>query len=150
MAKGIPAKNFRKPFELPNNTTLNLSTVGLGTYLGTPDDQDDFDSYIALKYLLKSGTVNVVDTAINYRCQKSERTIGAVLKTLLNDQSKSDEPKISRDEIFIATKNGYLPNDADSGIPVSTLLETLKDQGELKDSDFAAGIHSMHPTFLEH
>ncbi len=54
IAKGIPAKNFRKPFELPNETSpdLFLSTVGMGTYLGTPDDEDDFDQYVALKYLM--------------------------------------------------------------------------------------------------
>ena len=73
MAQGIPGKNFRKPFDLPvlkdpSDAVLNLSTVGLGTYLGKPDDEDDFDQYIALKYLLKSGTLNFIDTAINYRC----------------------------------------------------------------------------------
>lgn len=40
----------------------------MGTYLGKPDDEDDFDQYVALKYLLKSSTLNVIDTAINYRC----------------------------------------------------------------------------------
>ena len=50
------------------DTELNLSTVGMGTYLGLPTDEDDFDLYIALKYLLKSGSINVIDTAINYRC----------------------------------------------------------------------------------
>jgi len=48
----IPAKNFRRPYPLPmkNNGTeeslyhsLDLSTVGLGTYLGAPNDEDDFD-----------------------------------------------------------------------------------------------------------
>ena len=73
IAKGIPSKNFRRPFDLPAprdpaDAHLNMSTVGLGTYLGAPTDEDDFDLYIALKYLLKSSTLNVVDTAINYRC----------------------------------------------------------------------------------
>jgi aryl-alcohol dehydrogenase-like predicted oxidoreductase len=63
---------------------LELSTIGLGTYLGLPDDQTDFDVYNALKLLVLSGGVNVVDTAINYRCQKAERTIGAALNTLIN------------------------------------------------------------------
>lgn len=34
---GVPAKNFRKPFPLPTGKTeitFDLSTVGLGTYLG--------------------------------------------------------------------------------------------------------------------
>ena len=68
MSKGIPGKNFRKPFDLPApkdpaDAVLNLSTVGMGTYLGSTEDSDDFDSYVALKYLLKSSTLNFVDTA---------------------------------------------------------------------------------------
>lgn len=47
---------------------LHLSTVGLGTYLGLPDDKTDFDVYNAAKLLVQSGGVNVIDTAINYRC----------------------------------------------------------------------------------
>ena len=47
---------------------LQLSTVGLGTYLGMPDDKDDFDVYNAVKLLSQSSGVNVFDTAINYRC----------------------------------------------------------------------------------
>jgi len=85
-SKGIPNRNFRKPIleEFNNNSPLNLSTVGLGTYLGLPDDITDFDVYNAVKLLVLSGGVNVIDTAINYRCQKAERSIGAALNTLFN------------------------------------------------------------------
>lgn len=61
-----------------------MSTVGLGTYMGKPDDEDDFDLYVAAKYLLQSGSLNVLDTASNYRCQKAERTLGAVIGSLLD------------------------------------------------------------------
>jgi len=74
----VPERNFRRPMHVP----LELSSVGLGTYLGPPDDATDFEVYNALKLLALSGGVNVVDTAINYRCQKAERTVGAALKTL--------------------------------------------------------------------
>ena len=114
--------------------------------MGKPDDEDDFDQYVALKYLLKSSTVNVVDTAINYRCQKAERTIGAVLKTLFDDP---DEP-IQRDEIFVSSKNGYVPDDSDNGLPASQIIQLFKDEHGLTDADFAAGIHCMHPAFLDH
>ena len=50
-----------------------------------------------------SGGINLIDTAINYRCQKAERTVGAVLKTLIHKYG------INRDELFICTKNGYIP-----------------------------------------
>ena len=82
---------------------LELSTVGLGTYIGLPNDQTDFDVYNAAKLLVKSGGVNVIDTAINYRCQKAERAIGSALKTLVRKYG------IQRDELFVCTKNGYIP-----------------------------------------
>ena len=62
---------------------MQLSTVGLGSYLGLPDDQTDFDVYNAAKLLVASGGVNVLDTAINYRCQKAERSIGKAMGTLI-------------------------------------------------------------------
>ena len=40
--------------------------------------EDDFDQYNAAKYLLNSSTVNVLDTAPNFRCMKAERTLGQV------------------------------------------------------------------------
>jgi hypothetical protein len=40
----------------------------MGTYIGPPDDITDFDVYNATKLLVLSGGVNVLDTAINYRC----------------------------------------------------------------------------------
>ena len=60
----VPLRHFRKPFHVP----FELSTVGLGTYIGAPDDQTDFDVYNAVKLMIMSGGVNVIDTAINYRC----------------------------------------------------------------------------------
>ncbi len=48
-----------------------------------------------------SGGVNVIDTAINYRYQKSERVVGAVLRYLL-------EKGYSREELFISSKVGYI------------------------------------------
>lgn len=66
---GIPKRNFRKPIIPPLEAApLQLSTVGLGTYLGPTDDATDFDVYNAAKLLVNSGGVNVIDTAINYRC----------------------------------------------------------------------------------
>ena len=51
--------------------------------MGLPDDQTDFDVYNAAKLLVASGGVNVLDTAINYRCQKAERSLGAAISTLV-------------------------------------------------------------------
>ena len=65
---------------------IDLSTVGYGTFIGQPNDEDDFDSYVAAKHLIRSGAINLIDTAANFRCQKAERTMGSVLKTLTSEE----------------------------------------------------------------
>lgn len=47
---------------------LELSTIGYGSYIGLTDDTTDFDVYNAIKLLVMSGGLNLIDTAINYRC----------------------------------------------------------------------------------
>ena len=51
---------------------LVLSSVGLGTYLGDEDDTSDALYAEAVLAATALGC-NVIDTAINYRCQRSER-----------------------------------------------------------------------------
>ena len=141
----FPRLNFRKPvLHDQGDQQLHLSTVGLGTYLGLPDDATDFDVYNAATLLVASGGVNVLDTAINYRCQKGERALGAALKTL---QAKHG---ISRDELFICSKNGYIPDDADHGKSAAMLVDERVEDGLISKEDVAAEIHCMHPDFLAH
>ena len=52
---------------------------------------------------IKTGGVNIIDTAINYRYMKSERSIGAALQYMLNTNTTS------REELFICSKGGYIP-----------------------------------------
>jgi len=49
---------------------------------------------------VQSNGVNVIDTALNFRSQKSERVIGAALRYLI-------EHGYQREELFIASKGGY-------------------------------------------
>jgi len=51
---------------------------------------------------------------------------------------------------FISTKTGYVPEDADKGLPSSTLIEELTDIGMITKEDVAGGIHCMHPNYLKH
>lgn len=122
---GIPAKNFKKTYPLPVGESaiqIELSTVGYGTFIGKPDDEDDFDSYNAAKLLIRSGAINFIDTAQNFRCQKAERSMGSVLKTLNHQvygefrDSRGDPYRITRDELFVTTKSGYVPDDSDNGV----------------------------------
>src|SRR5438093_7239019 len=55
-----------------------LSTLGLGTYLGAEDGATDVLYQDAVVRALELG-VNVIDTAVNYRHQRSERAIRTAL-----------------------------------------------------------------------
>src|SRR5262245_62268551 len=83
---------------------LSLSTVGIGTYLGSDDEADDTNYEAAVVRALERG-LNVIDTAINYRSQRSERAVGAALRLA------SERGLARRDQVVVATKGGYLPFD---------------------------------------
>src|SRR5687767_4535231 len=57
----------------------SVSSIGLGTYLGECDDVDDAKYGAAIARALARG-INLLDAAINYRCQRSERAVGAALR----------------------------------------------------------------------
>jgi aryl-alcohol dehydrogenase-like predicted oxidoreductase len=106
---------------------LQFSTLGLGTYLGDPDEQTDHAYREAIVAAIGGG-INLLDTAINYRHQRSERSIGAALAELFN---RGDA---QRDELVIATKAGFLTPGA---VP-----------SFLTPGDVAGNMHSMQPDFL--
>src|SRR5258708_6001793 len=85
---------------------LSISSIGLGTYLGHWDDTTDRMYQEAVKRALELGC-NVIDSAINYRFQRSERAIGAALAQLI------DGGRASRDEVIVATKGGFIPFDGE-------------------------------------
>src|ERR1700730_2289287 len=60
---------------------LLLSSIGIGTYLGNPDPATDASYTDAVVRAVQLGA-NVIDSAANYRFQRSERSIGAALRKL--------------------------------------------------------------------
>jgi len=122
---------------------LFFSSIGIGSYLGNPDDATDLMYQESLKLSLMSG-VNVVDTAANYRAQRSERSFGKALKELIESGT------IQRDEIILCTKGGYIPFDGSyPSDPLAYIKETYLDKGLLKKSDLSQGCHAMTPAYLE-
>ena len=123
---------------------LYLTSVGMGTYLGESDATTDRMVKDAVKLSIQSGAINVVDTAVNYRAQKSERAIGKALNELIGSE------EIKRDEIFISTKNGYITNDADMPMEFWTYIQnTLIKTGVIKADDISSGYHCMTIPYLE-
>jgi len=98
------AGHFRQAEHVPGAGELWCPSIGLGTYLGEPDDKADREYVDAIAEALQSG-INLLDTAINYRHQRSERNIGEAL-------AKTTAAAIlRRDEVVVCTKAGYLSLD---------------------------------------
>jgi len=120
---------------------LVLSSIGIGTYLGESDAATD-KAYIEAVVAAVEGGVNLIDSAINYRLQRSERSAGAALKALA-------AKGFSREEIVLCTKAGFLtpdgamPDDAEEYFS----REFLK-RGIFRPEDIAAGCHCMTPRYL--
>jgi aryl-alcohol dehydrogenase-like predicted oxidoreductase len=107
---------------------LQLSSLGIGTYLGALDEETSKRYRHALITAVQQG-INVIDTSLNYRRQQSERDIGCALEELFTHQFAS------RDELLLCTKAGYLvPGAIPPNLPPDAVV---------------AGQHSLAPTFLE-
>jgi aryl-alcohol dehydrogenase-like predicted oxidoreductase len=126
---------------------LTVGALGIGTYLGDCTDEDDEHYRASVLEAITSG-INVIDTAINYRCQRSERAIGRALSEALGSGA------IRRDEVLVCTKGGYVA--LDGAPPASreayeTYLETtLFGPGIITPDELVRGGHSIAPRFLAH
>lgn len=131
------AQNFRL------TQGLTLSNVGVGTYLGNPDSQTDALVIDAIKQSVLAG-INVLDTAINYRAQKAERSVGKALSQLIQDG------QIKRDQIFVSTKNGYITNDADIKEEFWMYIQReYTKPGIISPNDITSGYHCMTVSYLD-
>ena len=120
---------------------LWLSSLGIGTYLGEPDERTDQGYTDSIVEAVESG-VNVIDSAINYRFQRSERSVGAALAELARRG-------YAREELVICTKGGFLTPDADMPADAGEYFNReYVETGILREGDVAAGCHSMAPKFI--
>ena len=118
-----------------------LSHLGIGSALGAPSDEEDAAYTAAIRRALELG-VNHVDTAINYRCQRSERLIGRVLREGAADGAR----------VFVTTKGGYLPLESpppESKAEYRAYIEKeYIEPGIIDATALVAGGHCISPAFL--
>jgi aryl-alcohol dehydrogenase-like predicted oxidoreductase len=123
-----------------------VSSIGVGTYLGECTDDDDIAYADAVASAIASG-VNLIDTAINYRCQRSERAVGAAVRRAVSDGT-------TREQIVVCSKGGYLPLEDTPPESRDKYRAYLKreffDPGILTPDDVVAGGHSIAPSFLRY
>jgi aryl-alcohol dehydrogenase-like predicted oxidoreductase len=116
-----------------------VSSIGVGTYLGDPTDAVDERYHDAITEALATG-VNVVDTAINYRCQRSERVVGRAL-------ADSD---VDRDAVLVSTKGGFVPFDGSRPEnPGAYIQSEYVDTGIVDPDELVRGSHCMAPDYLD-
>ncbi|MEO8879177.1 MAG: aldo/keto reductase [Gemmatimonadaceae bacterium] len=122
-----------------------VSSIGLGSYLGECDEADDIRYADTAHHAIATG-INLLDTAINYRCQRSERAFGKALSRAVRMETAA------RDEIVVCTKGGYIPLDGTQPASREEYNDYVKreyiDSGILAADDIVAGGHCLAPAFL--
>jgi len=118
---------------------MELSSIGLGTYLGAADAAAD-QGYEASARAFKAAGGNVFDTAANYRGGRSERALGRAFRDM------------ARSSLFVSTKAGYLPmgDGATAESPRAWFQRVLAGPGVLAPEDVVDGCHAMTPRYLAH
>jgi aryl-alcohol dehydrogenase-like predicted oxidoreductase len=121
---------------------LWFASIGIGTYLGNPDEETDRGYTEAIVRAVESGA-GVIDTAANYRFQRSERSIGAAITRL-------GRGGLTREEMIVCTKGGYLPFDDGPPRDVRAYIEDrFIKSGIASWGDIAGGAHCMTPQYLD-
>jgi aryl-alcohol dehydrogenase-like predicted oxidoreductase len=121
---------------------LMFSSIGIGTYLGEADAATDKGYTKSVSAAVMNG-VNLIDTAINYRLQRSERSVGAALEKLF-------ATGLAREELLVCTKAGFLTPDGEMPADANDYFYREFIAKEIfSTEDIAAGCHCMAPRYIE-
>jgi aryl-alcohol dehydrogenase-like predicted oxidoreductase len=83
--------------------------------------------------------ISVVDTARNYRCQRSEPVVGAAVA----------DADVDREALLVASKCGFVPFDGSRPAePGAYVHDRFIRDGPLAREDLVAGQHAMTPAFV--
>jgi hypothetical protein len=134
-------------FFRPGVAGLTVSSLGIGTYLGETTSDDDASYTAAIEHAARSG-INLIDTALNYRAQRSERAVGAAIRRLL---ASGD---VARDELVVCTKGGYIPLDLEPPASREEYRAYVKrefiDTEVVRADEIVAGGHCLAPRFIRY
>jgi aryl-alcohol dehydrogenase-like predicted oxidoreductase len=124
-----------------------VTSIGIGTYLGDSTDDDDRAYEAAVQHAVERG-LNLIDTAINYRSQRSERAVGVAI------QKSIAAGTTTREELVVCTKGGYIPLDRTPPASRDDYRAYVKreffDPQIVHPDEVVAGGHSLAPRFLRY
>jgi aryl-alcohol dehydrogenase-like predicted oxidoreductase len=126
---------------------VSASSVGIGTYLGEANNRDDVAYQASVRAAVVRG-VNLLDTAINYRGQRSELAIGSAIQEAIG------AGEAMRDELIVCSKGGYIPLPRDAPATREEYQAYVKrefiDPEVVRPEEIVAGGHSLAPRFLRY
>jgi len=134
--KNCAADRFRE------TGSLVASSIGIGTYLGEPDEYTDSLVASAVVESVRRGA-NVIDSAINYRYQYGEQSVGKGIRRLL----KSGEA--SRDELIICTKGGVVPHPTPNHVDWFYQQYVEPNNSTVSMADLAQERYCIHPEYIQ-
>lgn len=126
------------------NGELFFPSLGLGTYKPEPYKEDNYiiNFTESIRTALGRG-INLIDTAINYRYQISEREIAEALKPMF------EEGEIARDEVIVISKGGFIPLDFPfPDNPYGWIQENVIDAELASKEEIVIDQHCIAPGFL--
>jgi aryl-alcohol dehydrogenase-like predicted oxidoreductase len=139
------AARYIDDFFRPLDDHFQVSSVGLGVHAGESTDVDDAAYAEAVCTAVDAG-VNLIDTAISDRHQRSERAVGTAIQRLLAADT------VQREEIVVCSKGGYLPLDGSApetrDAYQAYVQREFLDTEVLRAEEIVAGGHSLAPRFL--
>lgn len=125
---------------------LIISKLGFGTFKKEPYKEENytFSYHEALKTAISSG-INLIDTAINYRYQESEKEIGEALVELI------EKGEVKREALIICSKGGFIPLSFPfPSNPYEWIAEHVIDKGLATQEDIELDQHCITPQFLRY
>lgn len=128
----------------PLSDGLLVSNIGLGTGRGGATDEIDAAYRETIGRALALGCT-LIDTAVQYRHQRSERVIGALL------QEAHQAGTLQRESLILTSKGGYVPFDrTEPDDPREFAHREYVETGLAHPNEFAADYrHCIAPGFLE-
>jgi len=142
-------KNYRDkyidkcaPDHFRTNNELIASSIGLGTYLGQADEETNHQVTQAIIECVKQG-INLIDSAIIYRGQQGERSIGKALRYLIESEY------ISRNELIICTKGGFLTEEKTEYLNWFNQHYIENNDSQVNTTDLVHNSHCIHPEYLQ-
>ena len=104
---------------------------------------------MAIRTALLSGGINHIDTGSFFAYQRAEPVVGKALKTMF------EKFGMSREEVFVNSKQGWLLGNDTEEAPAALILEELLKSTNLTEEDFISEkrfnhdtFYSMHPEYL--